>query len=333
MNDLEYIRAVPRIRSIENKLLDRAKIERLVDSASAEEALKILQETAYGSLMSNLKRPEDYEVMLSEELKRLYSFMYEIAPDKRLIDTMSLKYDYHNIKVILKGEALKKDLSELLIPIGTVKVSDLRSCIINNDYRDLSPIMREGIEKAKDSYEEDKDPQNIDIILDNYAYKEMLSIAVEFNEPYIIKFLKMNIDLINIKTLLRVKKQNKTRRFLEKALLDGGNLDKETLQEMEGMTIDNIISKLQYSDYADIIKQGLEEYSQTKSLKTFEKLADNFIMDYVKDAKYKSFGVEPLIAYIFAKENEIKIVRIIMVGKLNNIDSDVIRERLRDVYV
>ena len=36
---------------------------------------------------------------------------------------------------------------------------------------------------------------------------------------------------------------------------------------------------------------------------------------------------------IYAKETEIKIIRIIMVGKLNNIPAEVVRERLRDIYV
>ncbi|MDK2799758.1 MAG: V/A-type H+/Na+-transporting ATPase subunit [Clostridiales bacterium] len=46
-----------------------------------------------------------------------------------------------------------------------------------------------------------------------------------------------------------------------------------------------------------------------------------------------AFGIEPLVAYLMAKENEIKIVRIIMVGKINNISNEIIRERLREAYV
>ena len=64
-----------------------------------------------------------------------------------------------------------------------------------------------------------------------------------------------------------------------------------------------------------------------------EKLIDNYIMNMMRDAKIIPFGVEPVIAYIYAKETEIKIIRIIMVGKLNNIAVEVIRERLRDIYV
>jgi V/A-type H+-transporting ATPase subunit C len=333
MSSIDYVQAVPRIRSIENRLLDRTKIERLVDSASAYEAFKILQETAYGSFMGDVKRPEEYEIILSEELKRLYSFMYEISPNKKLIDIMSLRYDYHNIKVILKGEALNKDFSELLIPVGTVKPIQLKSYIMNRDYTEITSIMREGIEKARESFEEEKDPQKIDIILDRFMYKDMHYRALELNEPYLIKFMEMNIDLINIRTLVRVKKQNKGRKFLEEVLLEDGKINKDDLIEMLNGSVENIAVKLQSSDYVDIVRSGLEEYGQSNSLNVFEKLSDNFIMDFIKDAKYVAFGIEPLLAYIFAKENEIKIVRIIMVGKLNNIDPDVIRERLRDIYV
>ena len=62
-------------------------------------------------------------------------------------------------------------------------------------------------------------------------------------------------------------------------------------------------------------------------------IIEEFIMDMMKDAKIIPFGVEPLLAYIYAKETEIKIIRIIMVGKLNNISAEVVRERLRDIYV
>jgi len=333
MSNIKYVQAVPRIRSIENKLLDKAKIERLVDSNSADEAFKILQETSYGTLMANLKRPEEYEILLSNELKKLYSFMYEIAPEKELIDIMSIRYDYHNIKVLLKSEILGKDFSSLLIPVGTIKISDLKTYISTENYGNLHSMMREGIKESKESFKEDKDPQKIDVILDNYMYKDLYSRAHSLNEPYLIKFIQTNIDLINLKTLLRVKKQNKSRKFLEEILLENGKMDKASLVELLSVSLENIINKLQYSDYINVIKLGIEEYAQSKKLNIFEKLSDNFIMNFIKDAKYVSFGVEPLLAYIFAKENEIRLVRIIMVGKLNNINAELIKERLRDIYV
>ena len=65
----------------------------------------------------------------------------------------------------------------------------------------------------------------------------------------------------------------------------------------------------------------------------FERLCDNFIMRFIREAKYRSLTMEPMAAYIYARETEVKTVRIIMSGKLNDIDADIIKERLRDAYV
>ena len=47
----------------------------------------------------------------------------------------------------------------------------------------------------------------------------------------------------------------------------------------------------------------------------------------------KEKGLEPLAAYILARRNEIKCVRMILTGKQNELADDMIRERLREMYV
>ena len=171
MDKMIFSQVIPRLRVYETKLLDKSKFDRMIDSNSANEALKVLQETEYANIMSNVKRAEDYEVILSEELKRVFQLMYDISPAKSLVDLMSIKYDYQNIKVILKGMFLKEDLSYLLIPVGTVEVSKLKSFIENMQLSDLSKLMREAIEEAIQGFENTKDPQMVDIILDKYMFK------------------------------------------------------------------------------------------------------------------------------------------------------------------
>ena len=65
----------------------------------------------------------------------------------------------------------------------------------------------------------------------------------------------------------------------------------------------------------------------------FEKACDDYLMDFVKDAKYKTLTPESVVAYILAKETEAKCVRIIMTCKLHDIDEETIKERVREAYV
>ena len=57
------------------------------------------------------------------------------------------------------------------------------------------------------------------------------------------------------------------------------------------------------------------------------------IIQTIKPQKYNPFSVEPLVAYVLARENEIKTVRIILSAKANNLPEDSIRERVREMYV
>ena len=70
-----------------------------------------------------------------------------------------------------------------------------------------------------------------------------------------------------------------------------------------------------------------------ESYSAFEKWCDDQVMDLIKEQKRNPFTVGPLFAYVLARQNEVNTVRIILSGKLNELDDGVIRERLRDMYV
>ncbi|MBU3196108.1 V-type ATP synthase subunit C [Clostridium algidicarnis] len=333
MDSMLFTQVIPRLRVLETKLLDKSKIDRMIDSSSKEEALKVLQESEYSTLMSNIKRAEDYEIILSAELKRVYKMLYEMTPVNSIVDIMSIRYDYHNIKVLIKGKILEKDFSNMIIPVGTVDINKLIYALDNEYYRDLNPIMRKAIEEVLEDFNTSKDPQKIDIILDKYLFIHQLSLNEQIDDKFLDRYLRYLIDLTNIKTLLRVKKQDNTRDFLNSLIIQGGYVDRDKLNSLYNDSVENIPGKLAFTDYSEILKFGIEDYVKTGSINLFEKLSEDFIMNYMKKAKYITFGLEPLIAYIYAKENEIKLIRIIMVGKLNNIQSEVIRERLRENYV
>ena len=61
-------------------------------------------------------------------------------------------------------------------------------------------------------------------------------------------------------------------------------------------------------------------------------MADNYLISFLKRAKYVVFGLEPVVAYLLARENEVKMIRMIMIGKLNGLATDLLRSRLRDIY-
>ena len=333
MDRMDYIQAVTRTRVLETRLLSRAVIERMVDAKDMEEVFKILGETEYANVMRGVTRVEDYENILSSELKRVYELMYEMSKDKVVVDLLVLKYDYHNLKVMFKEKVLGTDLSDMYVPISTTDFQRLKTDYLTGNLKYLEPRIREALEEVERDYNENKDPQRIDILFDRYYFNHLYELAKETDIPLFIKYVKDSIDFTNIRTLIRVKKQKKDMKFLEEVLLPNGNIGIDELVLSLNEPIEVIISKYRSYDISPEVKKGLEIYQNTSRLSEFERLMDDYLMELNKPSKYVNFGPEPIFSYIIAKETEVKILRIIMVSKVNKLSPEDIRERLRDLYV
>ena len=333
MNEDNYIYSVTRIRALENRLLDKSKIDRMVEAKNPEEVIKVLYETSYAGSVSEINDIGDYEEMLSKEVGLTYKMVKKMAPEPELIDILLLKYDIHNLKVLMKSSFLNEENDDLLTDIGTIEPVKLKEMIREKNFVFLDPEIKRGLEEIVNSFSINPDPQVIDIILDRCLYTVMSQIAVNSKNNFMEEFVQLQIDLINIRMFIRVKAMGYGREFLKKAFIGEGKLDYNFFVDAMDEPIDVLKDKLLISDYSNVISEGIDSYIKTKSLMKFEKLSDDFLLDYVKKGKYVAFGIEPIVGYIMAKENEAKIIRIIMVGKINNIDNELIRERLRDVYV
>ena len=333
MDNGRYAYAVGRVRAMETSLLDRGKIERMVEASGAEEALKVLGESEYAEHIATLASVHDYETMLEQVLHSVYRELRRFAPDPELVDLFACRYDYHNLKVLFKANKLGEERDELLVSdVGKISLAALQRAVNDEDYRSLSRPMRDAAKQIAEALRLESNPQLVDLLLDRAMFAEMVEISNQLDYPYLHEYLVFLIDLLNVKTYLRVKRANLSREFLEQALLPFGRLDLTRLVQLSDppeMLTDRLLS----SSYAHFIEEAIQSYQKTDTLTRYEKLADDFLLNHIKKARYITFGPEPLAAFILAKENEVKLIRIIMVGKINQLPVEEIKERLRDVYV
>ncbi|GAI24177.1 unnamed protein product, partial [marine sediment metagenome] len=139
--------------------------------------------------------------------------------------------------------------------------------------------------------------------------------------------------LNNIINCIRAKIRGEKKAFTKEFLIPEGDFKAENIVEIYDSPLSSWFEKLIYTDYKDIIELGVNYFQKNNSLMELEKLSDNFILNFSKIGKYITFGIEPLVGFITAKENDIKNIRIILSGKLNNLSPDKIKERVRDTYV
>ena len=118
----------------------------------------------------------------------------------------------------------------------------------------------------------------------------------------------------------------KDQEFLEKALAECKTLNKTALIKTALVGIDEMVDYLSGTAYGD----GSVEFD--KSMAAFERWCDNLLIERMKIQKWNPFGIDPLVAYVLACENERKSVRVILSGKQNGLPEEAIRERIRETY-
>ena len=337
---------------METKLLDRTAIARLLEAESAGEVLKMLSEGEYESSLSDVREIADFETALNIERERVYTLIDELSLDPQLTQIFRIRWDFHNLKVLLKLSYLKKSDSgriapadNILIESGLIPVEALRLAIEPDDEQTSSGFfpteaawngngyIASALEDARNQYEENQNPQMIDIVIDNHLQSFLYQRAADYPNPFLRGYFEAIADLINIKSFIRIKMLDEGVRLLDAVLLPHGSLDKEVYIRRFDETVENFAATLANTPYAEVISEGVRGWTAQKSLAAYERLSDDYLTNYIKPAKYIVFGVEPLIGYLLAREHEMKLIRIIMIGKINDLPAETIKERLRDTYV
>jgi V/A-type H+-transporting ATPase subunit C len=346
-NSSQFSYAAARVRSLEPKLLDMTEVERMLGAKNAKEAYKILNDLDYATHIGDIDKVEDFQVVIDAGLTDAKEMLERIVPDDRILDLTFLRYDFHNIKTVLKGMSRNKGQEEIrqqLLPLGRISIEAIEKFFYEKDNASL-PLPVEYTEHIKTTiaetnalYEKKEDPRLIDLSIDKGLFSLLMTIANSTKNLFVIKFTKTWIDLTNVKTLLRVKVLKQEKYFRDNQLLDelfipGGTLP--TYKFKDGMDVDvnSINNVFKGTDYEDTVIKGMEAYGKFKSFLYLEKYAEELLVNLARSSRYISVGPESVMAYFFAKQNNARIIRMIMVGQLRGIPQDMLRERLHKLYV
>jgi V/A-type H+-transporting ATPase subunit C len=329
-NQEEYAFANGRIKKLEKELLNKDVLDRMIKSSDITSALKILTESDLNDYSFDFNNPSDFEGSLNQELLHTYDIIKSISKVSTfnfLYFTFASKYDFHNIKILIKSKYLKKEFS-----------NKLNSAVKDEKYEDIPDSFESLIKKTFSEYSKYKDPEIIDFVLDKERYIMIFNKIreveiIEAEELFLKRFIKINIDLNNIINCVRAKIRGEKKVFTKEFLIPEGDFKTENIIEIYDSPLSSWCEKLIYTDYKNIIELGINYFQKNNSLMELEKLRDNFIINFSKIGKYVTFGIEPLVGFITAKENDIKNIRIVLSGKLNKLSPDQIKERVRDTYV
>ena len=315
------------LRAREPQLLSNEKAQRMLDAPSFEEAAKLLADCGYPDMAQS--RADEIEALLAERRDAVFAEMAGIAPDESIVRAFRVKYDYHNVKAIVKGEAMGTDPRHLLAASGRVPAEKLLTAYQENRYVELPNVLGKAMEEARTVLARTANPQMADLILDQACFGEMKEAAREAECPFLEDYVRLLIDSTNLKSAVRTMRMHKDADFLQSVLLSGGTISESRIAAAgDREALAGLFSNGKLAKAAAL---GAEAAAGGR-MTAFELACDNAVTDFLKDAKLVGFGPETLVAYLAAVEGEITAVRMILTGRLAGVAPETIRERLRDLY-
>lgn len=212
-----YVRTIV-MRSILLKKEDYDKLMKM----SLSEIANFLQDSAYkeeiNELAAKYSGAELIERALSKNLVRSFNKLKKISPEELnlLINAYLNREDIFNIKTILRGKYTKiddREIESLLLPVGILSkeflLNLLKKQTIEEILKNLKIIDFKNLEGAYEAFKKNKILMEIENALDKYYYNSLINFLEKIPKQGRLfkEFLEAEIEILNIITILRLKKE------------------------------------------------------------------------------------------------------------------------------
>ena len=324
LKDTDYLYISTRLKVLEKNLLTKDKLFRLASAKSVSDALKLLCELGWtDSYDITFERIDD---ILAQKKSSVLNLLYAYCPDRRLIDIFRLKYDYHNVKVFVKSQALGDFSEDLYSNDGVVPFKTLIAALRDKKSADLPKRLYETALDAEDVLLRTKDPQLADILIDKGHFMHMRETADELSGEFLNGYIYLFADLCNLRVAVRSLASDKDRTFKQNAFLPGGRVNTSTL--INDNSEENIRKLFGGTLPAEVLDAALSSLHSDGDTLSFDKEFDNALIRYVDMSKLIPFGEAQVISYLIKTENEQTNIKTVLTLKSIGTDADKIMERL-----
>lgn len=322
--DFRYSFAVGRIRVLEKHFLTKQIFDRLLGSSSPQEMGRILSEGGYRSDFSGAGSWFDIENSLDHEWNDTLDLVSQLNRDPFWTDLFRKKIDYFNLKVFLKGKLSEKPRDDLFQEGGFVPVESLKQKAQSEQADELPPFFQDMLQKANEALAETSDPALVELVVDRFETEDWNLAFQHQPNRFLAEWLRRQIDLINLTTLLRIKFLKEESPYFDKAFLEGGTFACAFFLELIEEPWKSVYQALESTDYHSVVVRAVRDLEGGKGFSEWERLCQTMKWQYLQFARQFGFGVEVLFAFLLVKEMELSLVRRILVGRANGLAKDTI---------
>ncbi len=249
----------------------------------------------------------------------------DLMLDKQIVHLFKTRDDFANLRLALRrtltGKAVGTDYSN----DGNVPPEQYERVFKEENYDLLPGYMQQAVDEAVLAYYQNKDVRQIDYAVDRFEALYRIRKAHELESIFLLGLFRIQIDLTNIRTMLRLKFTQSEQRNV---FLEGGFVNLERLETGLTLGYESLGSLFFVTPYHKVVEIGANYLSSDKSFLKAEQQCEQFLHGFLKTTTYITTGPQPIIAYLLMKENEIRTVRLILTAKKNSLDTRLVLDRI-----
>jgi len=334
-----YAYTAARVRAKRAKLLPKETYPRMLNM-SVTEITRLLQESEYKREIDELGARyagiDLLEIALNANLANTYRMMIKIsqAGARAIVISYLRRYDVENVKTVLRARisgAPASAVDEALIPAGQIPVELFRRMSMGT--LEEAVALLEGTPYHEAVAEIGSKPLHIveDRLHRNY-YADLIRAGQNTDVPTALfnRLMRMEIDIQNIDSLLRLKRDGADPGAILEHMIPGGyEITRAELARLSALTWSEMLSAFEKFSYWESIHERVGALKEGDTLRDVETaLYKRIAQQAFKFSSAYPLSVLPIMGYIFSKRIEVDNIRTIARGKTSQLSDETIQKHL-----
>jgi len=333
----DYGYANARVRAKTARLLDAAAYGSLIEAKDEDEILNLLEQTDYAPEIEEAilegKRPTIIDRAFNRNLARNFSHFREFVsgPPYELLSAVLSRWDLYNLKSILRGKrglVPASEISRVMVPAGDLDLVTLEEIASQPDLRSAIDLIvtfssnwtipyGRALARKMGEYLREHDLSLLERSLDTFHYDRVHERikGSGINAELVGRMVQMEVDIINIVTILRTRGLEMPSNRVPEYFLPGGNLDEKQFKSMmELKEREDVVRASVLSAYRQPLVAGMGRYEEKGDV-AFQDELDRYLIRKCLGMNQDPLSIGVIIAYMWRKYMELVNLRVIIRGK------------------
>jgi len=311
----DYTYIVARVRAIEAAMPDVAWFQRLARTSQTG-LIATLREYYHG--FETVDSLFEFEKGIEAEKVAVLNLISNLIADPGTRIFLRGGDDCDN--VLHTWKAQKLGARPTLNPFGLVEGEVVEKAIASGDWEPLPEYCRDLLGELE-TWGGMEAPPEAEYRGEAAKWRFLMSAAPDARAR---EFVRMKIDLMNIKTFVRLKRTSLRREALDLVWIACGGIESAKLAALFKEPEDELYAFLEMTDYRGLVRLGL---GKDIPLWRIDPLMRRHLLSILGESRYRFFDISPVLYHLELWERDMQLLRSIIVGKLNRLPEEMIMER------